>query len=77
MFEEENGDLQPTDEGRGYILVAVVYQGHLTLKIDKVVLQTLPNFYLDREKVVDVPLKFSSRSKLVVIRVGYFMEILE
>jgi len=75
MFEEENGDLQPTDEGRGYILVAVVYQGHLTLKIDNVVLQTLPNFYLDREKVVDVPLKFSSRSKLVVIRVGYLISL--
>ena len=39
LFVEEIGELQPTDKGSGsYILIAVVYQGHLTLKVVNVVL---------------------------------------
>jgi len=75
MFVEGVGDLQPTDEGgNDYILIAVVHQGQLALEIINVALQTLPSFHVDREEVVDVPLKFSPRSKLVVECVGYFME---
>ena len=64
MFVEGVGDLQPTDEGgNGYVLITVVYQGHLTLKVVDVILQALPEFHLDLEEIVVVPLEFSSRSK--------------
>ena len=34
MFVKGIGDLQPANEGDGgYVLVTIVYQGHLTLKI--------------------------------------------
>ena len=51
MFVEGIGDLQPVDEGGGgdYVLIAVVYQGHLSLKIVNIVLQALPSFHLDCE----------------------------
>ena len=63
MFVEGIGNLQPTDEGDGgYILIAVVYQDHLTLEIVDVVLQALPNFHLNCEEVVVVPLEFSLKS---------------
>ena len=48
MFVEGIGNLQPINEGNGgYVLVAIVYQGHLTLEVGNIVLQTLPNFHLD------------------------------
>ena len=59
--------LAPTDEDSdGFSLIAAVYQGHLTMEVVNVVLQTLPSFHLDCEKVVVVPLEFSPRSKLAV-----------
>ena len=49
MFVEGVDDLQPNDEdGSGYILVTIVYQGHLTLKIVDVIL--LPRFHLNYEE---------------------------
>jgi len=78
MFIEGVGNLKPTDEGSdGYVLVAVVYQRPLTLKVGNVVLQTVPSFRLDCEEVVDVPLEFPSRRKLVVECVSYFMKVPE
>ena len=63
MFIEWVGDLQPTDEGgNDYILVTVVYQGHLILDVVDVILQTLPRFHLDGEEMIVVSLKFSPRS---------------
>ena len=39
MFVEGVGDLQSTDEGgSGYVLIAVVHQGHLALKVINVAL---------------------------------------
>ena len=50
MFVEGVGDLQPTNEGgSGYVLITVVYLGHLALEVIYVVLQTLFRFHLDRE----------------------------
>jgi len=78
MFVEGVCDLQPADEGsRGYVLVTIVYQGYLALKVIDVVLQTLHGSYLDREEVVDVPLQFSLRSKLVKECTSHVMEVLE
>ena len=72
MFVEGVGE--PTDKGHsGYILVIVVYQSHLTLEVGNIVLQALPNFHLDCEEVIVVPLEFPPRSKMVVECVGYFM----
>ena len=63
--------MQPADEGGcDYVLITIVYYGHLALKVVDVVLQTLPEFHLDREEVVVVPLEFSPRSKLVEKCVG-------
>ena len=59
IFVEGVVDLQPIDKGdNGYILIAVVYQGHLALKVINVALQTPPSFHLDRGEVVVVPLDF-------------------
>jgi len=70
--------LHPTDEGSGgYILITFVFQGHLTLKIVNIVLQDIPSFHLHCEEVVAVPLEFSLRSKMIVKRIDYFMEISE
>ena len=78
MFVEGVDNLQPTDKGSsGYVLVAIVYQGHLIWEIGNVVLQTLSSFHLDCEEVVVVPLKFPSRGKLVVERISYFMKVPE
>ena len=77
MFVEGVGDLQPIDEGdTGYVLVAVVHQGHLVLEVINVALQTLLSFHLYREEVVAIPLKFPPRSKLVVC-IRYLMEVSE
>jgi len=47
IFVERIGESQPADEGSGgYALVAVVYQGDLTMKIVNIVLQALPAFNL-------------------------------
>ena len=63
MFVKRVGDLQPTDDGNNvYVLITVVYQGHLALKIVDIVLQTLPQFYLDCKKMIIVSLKFPLRS---------------
>ena len=68
--------MQPTDEGSsGYVLIAIVHQIHLALKVINVALQTLPSFHIDCEEVVVVPLEFSSRNKLIVECVGYFMKV--
>ena len=76
MFAEGVGDLQPTDEGgSGYVLIAIVHEIHLALKVINIALQTLSNFHLDCEEVVVVPLEFSSRNKLIVECVGYFMKV--
>ena len=57
MFVEGIDDLQPIDEGGGgYILVAVVYQSHLTLEIVNIVHQAFSGFRLDCEEVVVVSL---------------------
>ena len=78
MFVEGVCDLQPIDEyGSGYVLVIVIYQGHLALKLFDVVLQTLPRFHLYHKEVVVVPMKFPLRSKLVVEYVGRIMEVPE
>ena len=61
----------------GYVLVTVIYQGHLALEVVDVALQTLPGFHLDREELVTVPLKFPPRSKLVEKCISHVMKVPE
>ena len=78
MFVEGVSDLQPTNEGgSGYVLVRVVYQGHLTLKVVDIILQALFGFHLGRKDMVVVPPKLPPKSKLVVECVSHVMKILE
>jgi len=51
--------------GGGHIFIAIVYQGHLTLKIVSIILQALLGFHLYCKGVVVAPLEFPLRSKLV------------
>ena len=78
MLVEGIGDLQPADKGGGgHLLVAVIYQGHLTLKIINIILQALFGFHLNCEEVVVFPLEFPPRSKLVKKCLSHLMKILE
>ena len=78
VFIEGIGDLQPADEGDGdHILVAVAYQGHLTLKIFNIIFQALPDFHLNCEEAVVVPLEFPLGSNLVKKSFGHLLEISE
>ena len=78
MFVKGIGDLQPADEGGGgHVLVAVIYQGHPTLKIINIVLQALPDFHFYCKEVVVVSLEFPPRSKLIKNCLGHLTEIPE
>ena len=55
VLVEGVGDLQPTYERRGsHIVIAVIDQGHLSLKIIDKVFETLPGFHLDHDEVIVV-----------------------
>ena len=54
-----------------------LYTRHLALKIIDVVLQTIPEFHLNREEMVVVPLEFLPRSKLVVEFTGHVVKVSE
>ena len=56
-----------TDEHNGsYVVIAVIYQGHLALEITNVMFEALFGLHLDRKKVIAVLLKLLSRSVLVI-----------
>ena len=72
------GDLQPTDEYcDNYILIAVIYQDHLTLKVIDIVLEALSRLHLDRKEVIVVLLKLTPRSILIVEDLPHLFEVSE
>ena len=67
IFVERVGNLQPIDErSENHIVIAVIHQGHLTLKITDVMFEALSGLHLDRDKVIIVILKLLSGSVLVI-----------
>ena len=67
-------DLQPIDERKGsHIVIAVIYQGHLVLKITDVMFEASSGLHLYCE-VFDVILKFLSRSVLVIEGLLHFFK---
>ena len=55
IFIEGDGNLQSTDEEvNDYVLITVVYQGHLALKVVDIALQALLRFHFNYEEMVVV-----------------------
>ena len=71
-------NVQPTDECcDSYILIAVIYQGHLTLKVIDIVFDALIGLHLDCEEVIVVLLKLKTRGILVVEGLPHLFEVSE
>ena len=72
------GNLHPTYEcDGGHVVVAIVYQSHLTLKVTSVLLETFSRFHLNCKEVVVVPPQLPSESILVAEGLSYFFGISE
>ena len=78
VLVEGVSDLQPTDEHcDSYILVAVIYQSHLTLKVIDIMVKALFELHLDREEVIVVLLKLMMQSVLAVEYMPHLFEVSE
>ena len=76
MFVKRVGNLHSTNEhDDNDIVIAVVYQSHLTLKITDILFETLLGLYLDSKEVIVVLSQLSSRSVLVVENLLHLSEI--
>ena len=78
VLVEEVGDFQHIDKCCcSYIFIAIICQGHLTLKVIDIVFDALIGLHLDREEVIVVLLKLKTRGKLVVEGLPHLFEVSE